>query len=101
MSRPGQKPLEGLIAAIAGLIAVHPDPTVNATGELMNGCLSSLLGDILGEEQSGLLFEDAIAAVSPVLESQFGLKVVTTAMLNKSAAAETDDLLTRLRKGGL
>ena len=46
MSRPGQKPLEGLIAAISGLIAVYPDKTINTT-------------------------------------------------------AETDDLLTRLRKGGL
>ena len=49
MSRPGQKPLEGLIAA------VH----------------------------------------------QFGLKIVTIASLEAAAQTETDDLLTKLRKGGL
>lgn len=93
MSRPGQKPLEGLIAAISGLIAVYPDKTINTTGELMNSCLTGLLDQIMGEA--------ALADIGPTLERDFGLRVVSTATLEKAATAETDDLLTRLRKGGL
>lgn len=91
MSRPGQKPLEGLIAAVAGLIAVYPDPTVNKTGGLINGCLAELVK---------ALFDDAIAALAPQLQ-QFGMEVVTIKQLEKRAKATTEDLVARLRKGGL
>lgn len=100
MSRPGQKPLEGLIAAISGLIAVYPDPSVNKTGELINGCLAELVKDLIGEDQAEALFDDAIAALAPQLQ-QFGMEVVSIKSLEKRATDETDDLLTRLRKGGL
>lgn len=100
MSRPGQKPLEGLIAAVAGLIAVYPDPTVNKTGELINGCLAELVKDLIGEDQAEALFDDAIAALGPQLQ-QFGMEVVTIKQLEKRAKVEADDLVTRLRKGGL
>lgn len=100
MSRPGQKPLEGLIAAVAGLIAVYPDPTVNKTGELINGCLAELVKDLIGEDQAEALFDDAIAALAPQLQ-QFGMEVVTIKQLEKRAKVEADDLVARLRKGGL
>lgn len=100
MSRPGQKPLEGLIAAVAGLIAVYPDPTVNKTGELINGCLAELVKDLIGEDQAEALFDDAIAALAPQLQ-QFGMEVVTIKQLESRAKVEADDLVTRLRKGGL
>lgn len=100
MSRPGQKPLEGLIAAVAGLIAVYPDPTVNKTGELINGCLAELVKDLIGEDQAEALFDDAIAALAPQLQ-QFGMEVVTIKQLEKRAKATTEDLVARLRKGGL
>jgi len=100
MSRPGQKPLEGLIAAVAGLIAVYPDPTVNKTGELINGCLAELVKDLIGEDQAEALFDDAIAALAPQLQP-FGMDVVTIKQLEKRAKATTEDLVARLRKGGL
>lgn len=100
MSRPGQKPLEGLIAAISGLIAVYPDKTINTTGELMNSCLTELVKDLIGEDQAEALFDDAIAALAPQLQ-QFGMEVVSIKSLEKRATDATDDLLTRLRKGGL
>lgn len=101
MSRPGQKPLEALIAAIAGLAAIHPDRTVNASAEMLNRCLSEMLREILGEDQTQALFEAAIAGISPMLEKEFGIKIVTIASLEVAAKTETDDLLTKLRKGGL
>ena len=101
MSRPGQKPLEALISTIAGLAVIHPDRTVNSSAELMNSCLSELLREILGEEQTQALFEAAITEIGPMLEKEFGLKIVTIASLEAAAQTETDDLLTKLRKGGL
>ena len=100
MSRPGQKPLEGLIAAIAGLAAIYPDPSVNKTAELINGCLAELVKDLIGEDQAEALFDDAIAALAPQLQ-QFGMEVVTIKQLEKRAKVEADDLVARLRKGGL
>lgn len=101
MSRPGQKPLEGLIAAISGLIAVYPDKTINTTGELMNSCLTGLLDQIMGEAAARELFEAALADIGPTLERDCGLRVVSTATLEKRAKGEADDLVARLRKGGL
>lgn len=101
MSRPGQKPLEALIASIAGLSALYPDPTVNETGHIINGSLAQLVRDLIGDDAAEGLFEDAINALAPRLQEQFGIQVVTIAKLEKQAKTETDDLLTKLRKGGL
>lgn len=101
MSRPGQKPLEGLIAAVAGLIAVYPDPTINKTGELINGCLAELVKDLIGEDQAEALFDDAIAALAPQMLKEFGMEIVSIKSLEKRATDATEELVTRLRKGGL
>ncbi len=101
MSRPGQKPLEALIAAIAGLSALYPDPTVNETGKIINGSLAQLVRDLVGDDAAEALFDDAVAALAPQLLEQFGIQVVTISKLEKHARAETDDLLAKLRKGGL
>lgn len=98
---PGQKPLEHMIAAIAGLSAIHPDPTVNSAAELINQSLAEMLRQILGDERAEAIFEAAIAGVAPVLEKEFGIQIVSARNLEKQAKTETDDLLTKLRKGGL
>jgi len=101
MSRPGQKPLGGLIAAIAGLTAVYPDPTVNKTAELINGCLAELVKDLIGEDETEALFDAAIAELAPQMLKEFGIEIVTIKNLEKRAMATTEDLVARLRKGGL
>lgn len=101
MSLPGQKPLEGLIAAIARLTAVYPDPTVNTTGELINGFLAQLVRELLGEEAGETLFDAAITSLAPTLLKEFGIEIVTIKQLEKRAKATTEDLVARLRKGGL
>jgi hypothetical protein len=99
--KPGQKPLTHAVAVIAGLQAMHPDPTVNASGEMLNGCICEMLNEILGEPAAAELMEAVIAELGPQLESQFGIKIVTMSSLAKQAETLTDDLVAKLRKGGL
>ena len=101
MSRPGQKPLEGLIAAIAGLAAIYPDPSVNKTAELINGFLAALVRDLIGDDEAEALFEDAINALAPQMLKEFGMEIVSIKSLEKRATDATEELVTRLRKGGL
>jgi len=98
--KPGQKPLTHAVAIIAGLQAMHPDETVNKSAAMLNGCICQMVFEILGETEGGALMEAAIASVAPDLEKHFGLKIMSTATLNKQAAAMTDDLITKLRKEG-
>lgn len=42
-----------------------------------------------------------IAAIGPMMREEFGMGVVTIKQLEKRAKVEADDLVTRLRKGGL
>ncbi len=99
--KPGQKPLVHAVAIIAGLQAMHPDETVNKSAEMLNGCLCEMLFEIMGEAEGGALMEAAIAALAPDLEKHFGIKIMSTATLNRQAAAMTDDLIAKLRKEGL
>jgi hypothetical protein len=99
--RPGQKPLTHAVAAIAGLQAMYPDPTVNHSAEMLNCCIGEMLHEILGEREATAMMEAVIAELGPQLESQFGLKIVTMSSLAKQAETMTDDLVAKLRKGGL
>ena len=100
MSPRAEKALSGLITGLAGL-SVCPEPTIQRTAEGMNGCLAELIDEILGEHASGDLFEKAVALAAPRLKEVLGITIVSTTELQRRATTETDDLLTKLRKGGL
>jgi len=99
--RPGQKPMAHAIAALAGLQALHPDPTVNHSAEMLNGCICQLVEELIGHPAADALFEAALADVAPTLEDRFGIRVVQMSTLNRQAAVLTDDLITKLRREGL
>jgi hypothetical protein len=97
--RPGQKPMAHAVAIFAGLQAMHPDETVNQAAEMLNGCICQIVEELIGGPAAEELFAAALADVAPDLEKHFGVRVVQ--IVDKQAAVLTEDLINKLRKGGL
>ena len=104
MSREAAKSLGMLIGQIAGLQEMHSDPLINEAGRNMNTALGMLLVELLGPDAAEALFEEATEIVNTRLrEGGFGemLQIRTHGSLEREAKATTDELLAKLREGGL
>jgi small basic protein len=91
--------LATLFGVIAGLQTMHPDPTVNLSGKILNMHLAGLLVELLGEEKGLALIDTTVKAIAPRLE-QFGMTAVSGKVAHE-ARKTTKDLLQGLRAKGL
>jgi hypothetical protein len=93
--------LAHIMAATIAMQKFHPDPHAQEAGSIIAGGIGSLLVSLVGEDKALDMFEACYTILNAGPLKGTGIHVTTQRKLTTDAHDTTEDLLARLRTGGL
>ena len=96
--------LAALVGAVAGIEALSPDPRARYCAKVINSALGALLHELLEHETADELMEAAVELLNAELKVDgldSAIQVRTMRSLQREATQLSDELLDKMRKGGL